>query len=38
MITPDTEIADTETLIEDRFRSHRHAEIILGMPGIGITL
>ncbi|MGV7337628.1 IS110 family transposase [Mycobacterium kansasii] len=34
----DTEIADTETMIEDRFRSHRHAEIILSMPGFGVTL
>jgi transposase len=34
----DTEIADTETMIEDRFRRHRHAEIILSMPGFGIAL
>jgi transposase len=34
----DTEIGDTETMIEDRFRRHRHAEIILSMPGFGIRL
>jgi transposase len=34
----DTEIGDTETMIEDRFRRHRHAEIILSMSGFGIQL
>jgi transposase len=34
----DTEIGDTDAMIEDRFRSHRHAEIILSMPGFGVTL
>jgi transposase len=34
----DTEIGETETLIEERFRRHRHAEIILSMPGFGIIL
>jgi transposase len=34
----DIEIAETETLIEERFRRHRHAEIILSMPGFGVTL
>ncbi|GFG55038.1 hypothetical protein MAGR_64790 [Mycolicibacterium agri] len=34
----DTEIGDTETMIEDRFRRHRHAEIILSMPGFGVQL
>lgn len=34
----DTEIDATETMIEDRFRRHRHAEIILTMPGFGIIL
>jgi transposase len=34
----DTEIGDTETMIEDRFRRHRHAEIIVSMPGFGTTL
>lgn len=34
----DIEIGDTETMIEERFRRHRHAEIILSMPGFGVTL
>jgi transposase len=34
----DTEIAHIESLIEERFRRHRHAEIILSMPGFGIIL
>lgn len=34
----DSEIDDTETLIEQRFRRHRHAEIILSMPGFGPLL
>lgn len=34
----DTEIADTEKMIEDRFRRHCHAEIIVSMPGFGIAL
>ena len=34
----DTEIGDTETMIEDRFRRHRHTEILLSMPGFGIQL
>ena len=34
----DTEISATETMIEDRFRRHRHAEIILTMPGFGVVL
>ncbi len=38
VMTLDTEIAATETMIEDRFRRHRHAEIILSMPGFGVTL
>ena len=38
VIALDTEIAETETMIEDRFRRHRHAEIILSMPGFGVTL
>jgi transposase len=38
VMTLDTEIAETETMIEDRFRRHRHAEIILSMPGFGVTL
>jgi transposase len=38
VINLDTEIAATETMIEERFRRHRHAEIILSMPGFGIIL
>ena len=38
VMTLDTEIDATETMIEDRFRRHRHAEIILSMPGFGVTL
>ncbi|WP_422226630.1 IS110 family transposase [Mycobacterium sp.] len=38
VISLDTEIADTDAMIEDRFRGHRHAEIILSMPGFGVTL
>ncbi|MFJ1454746.1 IS110 family transposase [Nocardia sp. N2S4-5] len=34
----DDEIGDTETVIEQRFRRHRHARIILSMPGFGILL
>ncbi|TSD94068.1 IS110 family transposase [Skermania sp. ID1734] len=34
----DSEIGETEALIEERFRRHRHAEIILSMPGFGIML
>jgi transposase len=38
VMTLDIEIGDTETMIEDRFRRHRHAEIILSMPGFGVAL
>jgi len=34
----DTEIGDTDAMIEDRFRGHRHAEIILSLPGFGVIL
>ncbi|MDT0461258.1 IS110 family transposase [Streptomyces sp. DSM 41527] len=34
----DEEIAETDTLIEGRFRDHPHAEVILSMPGIGPVL
>ena len=34
----DTEVAETETMIEERFRRHGHAEIILSMPGFGVIL
>lgn len=38
VMTLDTEIDATETMIEDRFRRHHHAEIILSMPGFGVIL
>ena len=38
VMTLDTEIGDTDAMIEERFRRHRHAEIILSMPGFGIIL
>jgi len=31
-------IAETDKLIEGRFRQHRHAEVIVSMPGIGPLL
>lgn len=34
----DEEIAETDALIEGRFREHPHAEVILSMPGIGPIL
>nr|WP_107417239.1 IS110 family transposase [Streptomyces sp. CB00455] len=34
----DEEIAETDVLIEGRFRDHPHAEVILSMPGIGPVL
>lgn len=34
----DQEIAETDVLIEGRFRDHPHAEVILTMPGIGPVL
>nr|WP_184870343.1 IS110 family transposase [Kutzneria kofuensis] len=34
----DEEIAETDALIEGRFRQHRHAAVILSMPGIGPLL
>lgn len=34
----DAEITETDTLIETRFRQHRHAAAILSMPGIGPML
>lgn len=34
----DEEIADTDKLIEGRFREHQHADVILSMPGIGLVL
>jgi transposase len=38
VISLDTEIGATDAMIEDRFRRHRHAEIILSMPGFGVIL
>jgi transposase len=38
VMTLDIEIGDTDAMIEERFRRHRHAEIILSMPGFGVTL
>ncbi|MGX1546933.1 IS110 family transposase [Streptomyces adustus] len=34
----DEEIAETDALIERRFRDHPYAEIILSMPGLGAVL
>jgi transposase len=34
----DTEIGGTDTMIEDRFRHHKHAEILVSLPGFGVTL
>ncbi|MFI6576203.1 IS110 family transposase [Nocardiopsis sp. NPDC050513] len=34
----DEEIAETETLIEARFREHPHAEVIQSLPGMGPRL
>lgn len=38
VIALDTQIGETETQIEARFRSHRQARIILSMPGFGPLL
>jgi len=32
------ELAETDALIEGRFRQHKHAEIIMSMPGFGVLL
>ncbi|WP_443048126.1 IS110 family transposase [Streptomyces sp. H39-S7] len=34
----DEEIAETDALVEARFRDHPHADVILSMPGIGTVL
>ncbi|WP_319322995.1 transposase [Streptomyces sp. TX20-6-3] len=34
----DEEIAETDRLIVDRFRKHRHTEVITSLPGIGTLL
>jgi transposase len=38
VLTLNDEISEVDTLIEDRFRQHQHAEIILSMPGFGPRL
>jgi transposase len=38
VMTLDEEIAETDALVEGRFRDHPHAEVILSMPGIGPVL
>ncbi|MCZ1020915.1 IS110 family transposase [Streptomyces noursei] len=38
VIALDEEIAETDQLIEGRFREHRHAEVITSLPGIGPLL
>jgi len=38
VITLGERIRDADKLIEDRFRRHRHAEVITSMPGIGTLL
>jgi transposase len=38
VMTLDTEIGDTDAMIEERFRRHHHAEIILSLPGFGVIL
>lgn len=38
VIALNEEIAETDALIEGRFRDHPHAEVILSMPGIGPVL
>ncbi|WP_134734619.1 IS110 family transposase, partial [Amycolatopsis nivea] len=34
----DEEIRELDALIEERFRQHRHAEVILSLPGLGVRL
>ncbi|MGW4460299.1 IS110 family transposase [Streptomyces albidoflavus] len=38
VITLNEKIAETDKLIEGRFRRHRNAEVIASMPGIGVLL
>ncbi|WP_156297166.1 IS110 family transposase [Mycobacterium paragordonae] len=38
VIALDDEIAELDELIEARFRDHRHAEVIISLPGIGPRL
>ena len=38
VISLNQEIGELEALIEARFREHRHAPVLLSMPGIGVQL
>lgn len=38
LITVNEEIGEVESMIEARFREHRHAEVILSLPGMGPML
>lgn len=38
VITLNTEIAEIDTMIEQRFRQHRHAKVMLSLPGFGPIL
>jgi transposase len=38
VIALNTEIAEIDAMIEERFRRHRHAEVMLTLPGFGPTL
>nr|WP_156910758.1 IS110 family transposase [Nocardia mangyaensis] len=38
VIRLDEEITDTDAMIEQRFRRHHHAPILLSMPGFGVLL
>ena len=38
VISLDEQLKQTDTLIEGRFRRHRHAAALLSMPGIGVLL
>lgn len=38
VISLDEQLTQTDKLIEGRFRRHRHATVLLSMPGIGVLL
>lgn len=38
VITLNEQLKDVDRLIEDRFRRHPHAKVIISMPGIGVLL
>nr|WP_211347016.1 transposase [Saccharothrix australiensis] len=38
LVALDEEIASLDTLVEAWFRQHRHAEMILSLPGMGVQL